>query len=267
MFQFALSAWRAGLRGRSFHAVFILGLVLIGVAYLAGYFSPRHPRTVALDVGFSGLRFSLVLLNLFWVHELVGKEIDRRTVIFSLSYPIARRSYLVGRFLGVQCLSAAAALVMGSLLWLAVRQAGGQYDQGFPVALGLPYWSTVFGLFVDGAVVGAFALLLSSLSTVALLPLALGAAFAVAGKGLGAVLDYLSRGADGDAAMVATYSPLMGVIQAVLPDLSRLDWRAWPMYALAPDVGQLTASLVMGFGYVVVAVLVASSLFSRREFT
>jgi hypothetical protein len=51
---------------------------LIGIAYLSGYFSPRQPQTVALDVGFSGIRFSLVLLNLFWVQELVAREIDRR---------------------------------------------------------------------------------------------------------------------------------------------------------------------------------------------
>jgi hypothetical protein len=47
------------LRGRSFQAVFILGVLMIGAAYLSGHFSPRHPKTVALDVGFrrSGSRW------------------------------------------------------------------------------------------------------------------------------------------------------------------------------------------------------------------
>ena len=85
MQAFIVSGLRSGLRGRSFYAVFILGVVMIGVAYLSGFFSPRQPRTVALDVGLSGIRFSLVLLNLFWVQELVAREIDRRTILFSLA--------------------------------------------------------------------------------------------------------------------------------------------------------------------------------------
>jgi hypothetical protein len=50
----------------------------MGVAYLSASFSPRQPQTVALDVGLSGLRFSLVLFALFWVQELVGREIESR---------------------------------------------------------------------------------------------------------------------------------------------------------------------------------------------
>ena len=67
MWQFMLSAGRAGLRSRSIQAILILGALLVGVAYLAASFSPRQPQTVALDVGLSGLRVTLVLFSLFWV--------------------------------------------------------------------------------------------------------------------------------------------------------------------------------------------------------
>jgi Flp pilus assembly protein protease CpaA len=78
MWQFMLSAWRAGLRSRSIQGVLVLGILLMGVAYLSASFSPRQPQTVALDVGLSGLRFSLVLFALFWIQELVGREIESR---------------------------------------------------------------------------------------------------------------------------------------------------------------------------------------------
>ena len=51
MIPFLLSAWRAGLRSRSVQAILVLGIVLMGVAYLSSAFSPRQPKTVALDVG------------------------------------------------------------------------------------------------------------------------------------------------------------------------------------------------------------------------
>jgi Cu-processing system permease protein len=267
MFEFFFSGVRSGLRGRSLQAVFVLGLVLIGIAYLSGYFSPRQPQTVVLDVGFSGIRFSLVLLNLFWVQELVAREIDRRTILFSLAYPVSRGAFLVGRFVAMLVLSMLAALILAFLLLLAVVIAGAGYAQEFPLALGLPFWSVIVGLTLDAAVVGAFSLCIAALSTVAALPLALGVAFAVAGKALGATMAYLSRGADGDEALVASYHPVIELIQWVVPDLSRLDWREWAMYQLAPGGEVVFWSVTMAVAYIVLLLVLASLLFSRREFS
>lgn len=266
MFQFFLSSIRLGVRGRSFYAVFLLGVVLMIAAYLSGYFSPRQPKTVALDVGFSGLRFSLVMLGLLWVQEMVGNEINRKTVWFSLTYPVSRHAYLAGRFLGVVALLGLACVVLGLLLWLVVFAAGGGYEQEFSVRLGLSYWLTVLGFWLDAVVVSSFALWLASLSTVAFLPFVLGLAFAVSGKALGAVMDYLGRGADGDAEMVARFDPLIFAIQWVLPDLSRLDWRNWPMYAAAPDYANVMLAAAMALAYTGLMVAMAVVAFSRREF-
>ena len=267
MFEFALSGLRSGLRGRSFQAVFVLGVLMIGIAYLSGYFSPRQSKTVALDVGFSAVRFSLVLLNLFWVQELVAREIDRRVILFSLAYPVSRASFLAGRFLAVLALTVLAAVVLGFLLLLAVLLVGGNYVQDFEVALGLPFWSAVAGLALDAAVVGSFSLCMAALSTVSVLPLALGAAFAVAGKALGATIDYLARGADGDKDLLASYDPLIGFVRWLLPDLSRLDWREWAMYQLAPGTETVFWSVTMAVGYIGVLLAAASLLFARREFS
>ncbi len=262
---FSLSAWRAGLRSRGVQGVLILGVVLMGAAYLSALFSPRQPRTVSLDVGLSGLRVSLILFALFWVQELVGREIERRSVLFALTYPIPRSHYLLGRYFGVLGLVALASLLLGLLLWVVVLFTGTHYDQAFPVALGLPFWSTVFGLWVDAAVVAAFALWVSTFSTVPMLPLALGLAFAVGGKSLGAVAEYLARGADGDFELMR-FAPVINAVQWLLPDLSRLDWRAWPMYGLAPDGKAMVLGLVMAASYAALLLVLAVISFSRREF-
>ena len=267
MLEFAFSGLRSGLRGRSFQAVFVLGVLLIGVAYLSGFFSPRQSQTVALDVGFSGMRFSLILLNLFWVQELVAREIDRKIILFSLAYPVSRASFLAGRFAAVLILSMLAAMVLGLLLLLAVTMGGGGYSQEFAPALGAPFWATVAGFVLDAAVVAAFSLCIAALSTVSALPLALGAAFAVAGKALGATLSYLSRGADGDHEMLARYNPIVELIRWVLPDLSRLDWREWSMYQLAPGAETAFWSATMAVAYIILLLVGASLLLARREFS
>lgn len=265
MWQFMLSAGRAGLRSRSIQAILILGALLVGVAYLAASFSPRQPQTVALDVGLSGLRITLILFSLFWVQELVAREIERRTVLFALTYPVARGHYIVGRYLGVLGLVALAAVLLGMLLWAVVLTLTKGYAQGFAVVLGFPYWLTVAGLWVDAAVVTAFALWVATFSTVPMLPLALGLAFAVAGKSLGAVAEYLAKGADGDMELMR-FAPIINAIQLVLPDLSRLDWRNWPMYGLAPDGPAAGLSLVLAASYIALLITLAVITFTRRDF-
>lgn len=265
MMSFLISALRAGLRSRSIQAVLVLGVLLVGVAFLSAAFSPRQPRTVALDVGLSGIRFSLILFALFWVQELVGQEIQRRTVLFALTYPVPRGRYLIGRYLAVLGLLALAAVMLGMLLWIVVLNAGWGYDQPFAVAPGAAYWLTILGLWADAAVVTAFALCIASLSTVPMLPLALGLAFAVAGKSLGAVAEYLSRGADGDREIMRL-APVVDAIHWFLPDLSRLDWRAWPMYGIAPDSTAMAGGGLLALAYIALLVTLAVLAFNRREF-
>lgn len=268
MISYIRSAWRSGLRGRYFQAIFILGLLLIGGAYLASLFSPRQPQTVALDVGLSGLRFTLIMLALFWVQELVGREIERRTINLSLAYPVPRSYYLLGRFGGMALLLFVATLILALLLWIAVLLSTAGYDQARKVALGLPYWMTIFGMYLDALVVLSFALCLAALSTVLVLPLALGVLFAFIAHSLGAVIDFLlMRGADGDDVMASRFGPVVGAIRWFIPDLSRLDWRDWTLYDLAPDGGDLGWSIIMALGYILVLLSIGVMVFRRREFS
>jgi ABC-type transport system involved in multi-copper enzyme maturation permease subunit len=267
MREFFISGLRSGLRGRSFQAVFLLGFALIAVAYLAGNFSPRQPHTIALDVGLSGIRFTLILLSLFWIQELIAREIDRKTVLFSLSYPVSRAAFILGRYFAVLVLTGVALLILGLALMLAVVWAGGGYSQEYPVTLGAALWGTLLGLWVDVATVAALGACVAALSTVAVMPLAIGAAFAIAGKALGPTFDYLVSGADGDQALTGIFSPLIHVIRWVVPDLSRLDWRDWPMYGLVPDVAAIGWALLMAIAYASLCLTLAVWTFERREFS
>lgn len=267
MLQFVLAVVRSGYRSRSFYGVLVLGVLLVAVAYLAASFSPRQPQTVALDVGLSGIRFSLVLFALFWVQDFLTKEVERKTVLFSLTYPVSRSTYLAGRLLGICVLLIGAALLLALLLLVAVLFAGKGFEQEFPPALGVAYWTTIGGLVLGVAVVAAFGVFVAALSTVPLLPFAVGTAFAIAAQSLGPVAEYLAAGADGQETLVARYRPLVESIRWILPDLSRLDWRAWPMYGAAPEFREIAGSMVMALAYIAVLYLAARMLFRRREFS
>lgn len=266
MWQFFLASWRGGFRSRALVACALLGIGLVFIAYLSASFSMRQVRTVALDVGLSGLRLCLILIAITLVQDLVGREIERRSVVFSLAYPASRGAYLLGRFFGVAALAAVAMLILALLLWLAVMIVGGAYEQEFRVHLGWPFWVAALGIWLDAMVVASFAVLVSTVSTVSVLPLAAGLAFAVAGKAFGPLVDYINRGASGQPELVSTYRPMIEVAQWVIPDLSRLDWRMWPMYGLQPDLLGVVLSVAVALLYSAAMLSLSVWLFSRREF-
>lgn len=266
MIEFAISGLRSGIRGRSVQIAFVLGLALVAVAYLAASFSPRHPRTVALDVGFSGARFTLILLSLFWVQDLVAREIDRKIILQSLSFPVSRASFLFGRYFAVFGLICLSAGILALCLMLAVGLSSPNYEQEHRVGLGLPYWIVIAGLILDVSVVAAVALATATVSTVSMLPLLVGAGFAIAGKSLGAAADYIARGADGDTPFVETWGATVEAVRWMIPDLSRLDWRDWPLYGAMPPTSVLAWSVLMAVAYIAIMLALAWRALERREF-
>lgn len=267
MLEFVISGWRSGLRGHSFRGLAVLAIALVGMAYLSAGFSARQPQSVALDVGLSGLRFSLVLMALFWIQELITREVERRTANFTLAYPVDRSAYVLGRFIAIATLLMAALIVLGLALGLAVQYSSGGYVQARPVMLGFPYVVALVGIWLDVLVVTAFGVMVASFSTVAILPLAVGAAFAIAGKTLGPVMDFLLvRQAEGLEEVAQRYSPVVDALRWLLPDLSRLDWRPWTMYGLPIETPIMLWSVAMALGYVMMMLAVATFAFNRREF-
>jgi len=160
----------------------------------------------------------------------------------------------------------AASMILALLLWLAVILSSDLYEQSHRGALGLPYWATIFGLWLNVLVVTAFAMCIAALSTVPALPLALGAAFAIACQSLGAVVQYLASGADGRQDLVANYSTPLHIAGWLLPDLSRLDWREWTMYDHTPAPGALSLSCLMAICYIGFMLMLAVLSFGRRDF-
>lgn len=254
-----------GLRGRSLQAVLVFGLALVAVAYLSSLFSPRHPKTVALDVGLSGIRFSLVLFALFSIQDLIFREIDRRSVLITAAYPISRGTWLLGRFVGVLALTGVAALLLAFGLLVAVLAAGGSYEQQFPPQLGLPYWSAVLAMLLDVAVVASFALWVTALSTVSFMPLATGAMFAIAARGLGPAIEYAAKSSYNPLDPATQVAPILDWIRWCFPDLSRLDWRTWAMYGQPLPDGWMVSSLGIGLASLALFLFFATWAFRRRE--
>jgi Cu-processing system permease protein len=265
----SLTAWRSGFRGRGVRLILFLGLLTAATAWLAAQFSGRQPETVALDVGFSMIRLFGALLVLFWVTELVGKDLERRTIYFVLAYPFSRSIYVLSRFLAVAGLAAVATIGLAIFTlapWWLVAHSG--YHQANPVYLagiGLPL--TLFLIWLDLLAIGAFTLLVAALSTTPMLAFFVGLAFTVSARSLGPILAYLTTDDPSTQKLAATYQPLLNAIHWVIPDLSRLDIRSATLYGVWPDTSTIFWASIDVALYGTIALALAMFLFQRREFS
>lgn len=264
----SLTAWRSGFRGRGAKLIFFLGLLTAVTAWLAAEFSGRQPETVALDVGLSLIRLFGVLMVLFWVTELLGKDLERRTIFFVLAYPFPRSIYILSRFFAVAGLAAIAVIGLGLFVlaaWWLVAHSG--YHQTNPVHLqGMALPLTLSLIWIDLLAVGAFALLVAALSTTPMLAFFVGMAFAVSARSLGPILAYLATDDPGAQKLAITYQPLLNSIHWIIPDLSRLDIRSTVLYGIWPETDVMLWTSVHAALYGTIALILAMLFFQHREF-
>lgn len=266
MIQHLITTWRAGWRSHSFRAISLLAVMLISISWLASSFSGRHPQTVSLDIGISGIRIISILLILFWSQELLGREIDRKTVLIALSHPTPRSSYLLGRYFGINAMLSLAIAILGIAVYLSVKLYNGTYVQANPVTFGGFYVLTLFFVLIDGMVVSAFVLMLSSLATTSLLPLVCGAVFAITARSYNQVLAYLTDNNSEAADIAHIYTPIINSISWIIPDLDKLDIRNTVLYGANPSSDSLIWPPIAAIAYTSLMLYFACKIFKRREF-
>lgn len=244
-----------------------LGTVfLLAFAWVGFQFSGRQPQTVALDMGLSFIRLFVPILGILYVQELVAKEIERRLIFSSLTYPRSRTTFLLGRFAAVAVLLGAVILLMTFVLAQWVRLLGLAYDQGTPVNLsGLLLLVTVFNA-VDFLVIVAFSTVLAVVATVPNLVFLVSIGFMVVARSLSGVIRLLY---EDDSVMVYAeqYRSNLTWLRYILPDLGSLDIRAAALY---DKVGLIPSEsgwlLVMALAYASMLLVIACLRFERRQF-
>lgn len=267
IFLNALISWRLGVRSHAMRALLVLGGALMAVAFLAGSFSLRQPLAVALDMGLSGLRFLGLLMVLFWMQEAFAKDIDRRTVTFALAYPVPRSAYVLGRFLGVIALVVVTVATWGGLLYIMNQFSGWGYEQSSQATFGFGYLLVLLGIILDLVVVGAFFVMVSSVSETPMLPFLAGFGFALSARMLGVMIDYLALAKGVDLDLKNHLLPILEKIRWVLPDLSRLDWRQICLYDTWPPADQMALGASIALGFALMCLGAAVLAYRKRNFT
>lgn len=217
------------LRHKLLHfAAFATAAVVLAAA-LAAEFGGRQPETVALDVGLSALRLVLPLFMIFQVQELFSREFERRFYQISLTYPVSRTAWLLGRFVALLGVNIGLLLLIAAVLALQVGWIGMSEEQATPVSLGLPFWITIGAIGLDLLVLLCLACFLSIIASTPSFVLIGTLGFMLIARSYSAILALLAANA-GLVSDAEAYRTNLGLLGYLLPDLGGLDVRMIALY-------------------------------------
>ncbi len=245
----AYNTYLESVRQKLFLGLVLFAFLLMAASLVLKDISVRQDLKILQDIGLGAIEFFGTLVALFLGADLIGRDIERRTLHLLIVKPLTRTEFIVGRYLGL-CLTLLTSVVLMAVgIALALLTARGSFSSGLVVA--------IFSIFLQLCLTGAIA---TFLSTTASRPLALLGATIICV--LGRLTDVLKN-----ASLILEGFPdwLGKGLYATLPNLLSFDLKTRAIYG---DVipGSLLVYLVLyALAYITALLALGALAFERRD--
>ncbi len=100
MFNIALNTFRELARNKILYLIVFFGITLIGFSLVLASLSLGQSDKIVADFGLAMVEVFGIIAVIFIGSQLLFREIEGKTVYLILSKPVARRDFILGKFLG-----------------------------------------------------------------------------------------------------------------------------------------------------------------------
>ena len=259
----AILTFKGGLRTKVFITLVVLSVFasLIIIPSFAS-FSMRQVREVATSLSLSMISFVLLVLSLFLGIHLIYRDIEQRITYFTLSLPISREVYLLGKFAGICLILIFSGAILTAFSSLTLLISDRLYGADLPV-IWENYFASVLMEIIKTILILAFLMLFSSFSTNVFLPLFGTIGIYIIGNVSQSVYDYIQTAY---AKKLPYITVLMTkVVYYLLPNLSLYDYKFYAVYNLKISVGNLFIAMVYWILSMAISLSLALLVFRKRE--
>jgi ABC-type transport system involved in multi-copper enzyme maturation permease subunit len=260
----AINVFRESVRDRVPYNLVLFSVLLIASSYLLGQLTAGQDVKIVKDLGLAAISVFGLFIAIFIGIGLVSKEVERRSIYALLSKPVSRPQFIAGKYLGlvltlavnITVMVVALYIVLGYLTWHETAEYRAAWETPGPDPAML---KAVFLIFIELMLVTALALFFSTFST-PMLSAVLTFGLYVAGH-FNADLKNFDKVVNSEVAIWLSRG-----MYHVLPDLSAFDVKTEVVHGLPVTMGYLASTTAYGLAYVTGLLLVATFIFSRRDF-
>ena len=262
----ALATFKSEVAQPLFMIVMIAGIVLIVLSVFIPYNTFGEDIKMLKDSGLTLIRVLCILLAVWGSSTTLADEIDGRTALTVLSKPVHRRSFVLGKFLGISWTTALMFIVLGSV-FLAIVSYKVIYDSR-ESSREVPMWQSCYLEMVSAipGLVLAFmeTTVLAALSVAVSTRLPMFANFMICFTVyvLGHLIPLISQATEGQFEIVKFVGRFSA---AIFPNLEAFDVQSAIAGGLAVRGEYMGMSLVYCLLFSIVAMLLALILFEDRD--
>jgi ABC-type transport system involved in multi-copper enzyme maturation permease subunit len=258
-------------RRRFLNAILVFAVIIIGSSWSLMYLQPGAELKMLLDVGLGSLRFFGILLAVFLGVRLIADELEKRTIHTTLTKPITRAQFLLGKFFGALLTVWSNMLLMAIVFivvfaikapeLMAAQGTGAGAVMGEPsVVYANVGWSILLH-FCEAMVVTALAVMASTLFS-----WVMGAIFSFFIYFVGQFADFFKSLAHTGTKEVSNLSRyLFDLIYKVLPHFEAFDLRESVLQATPIREDTILLHVGMAVGYTVILMFIGFLAFWHRE--
>src|SRR6266508_4859316 len=250
----ARHAFREAVRDRVLYNLLLFALLLIAGAIFLGELSAGQEAKIIVDLGLSAILLFGVFISIFVGVGLVFKEIERRTLYAILSKPIGRGEFLFGKYLGLCLTLLVNVAIMGAGLSLALLYVKRGWD---PLVLRI--WPAILLIYIELMLLTGVAMLFSAFSSPALSALLTFFVF---------IIGHFSADLKGLSSSMGSVTTrwLFAGLYYLLPNLANLTFITPAAHGQLPNASRVAAVILYTLVYIMVTLVVATMIFSRRNF-
>ena len=247
----ARNTFREASRDRLLIGALGAGAALLVATQLMAPLAMGEGVRLTVDAGLSGISIIGLLLVLLVGTSLVSKEIDRKTIYNLLSRPLARHSYLMGKWAGLTLTLWIVAFSIGAVLSVLLAVRG--HAEFLPGIAEATYMASL-----ELAVITACAVLFSAISTPVL------SALYTIGVYLVGQWSYDLRAFSGK--FPAPLASAFQIAADVVPNLPLFNIRTLAASAQTATPQQLGIATLYALVYCACALCLATAAFESRDF-
>ncbi len=237
------------IRERILYVIIGFAVLTIAATLLAGSISLGQDLRVIQTFGLTALLVFLVVIAIFTGSQMLKRETDSRTIYLTLSKPVSREMFYLGKFIGVCSVllicAVAMAAVLVTLLWIK--------SGVFPT---VTLWAVAF-IILEVWLVAALGMLFGSFAT----PLmSVVYTFGLVLIGHSATTIYIISQKSAPAVKY-----LLQTVYYGFPNLEKFNLRNDVIYSLSPDFAQVLGIIGYFIGYTLLLLVLGLIVFRRHE--
>jgi len=251
LYTVAANTSRELIRDKILYILLFFAIALLALSLLLSELSANQNLRLTVDFGFSCILLSICTMTLFIGATLVFREIDKKTILFLMSYPITRSQFLIGKFFGFVHIILFLLVGLGLMLCLTLFSLGWTYHVSYSIAL--------YGIFLEMLILLSFTILLGTVIR-PFLVVGCGVGIFLIGHGINGFYNIAHGGKN------AFLRHLSTVLIHIFPNLENMNWMNNVIYNQVATGAQIFSATMYSIGWTLFFLILATVAFRRRDF-